>query len=107
MFHIPTRTFAGHAERIGFVIPEPNVTLTPNVPKPRSRGRLWLTSPDPRMPPAIDFAYLTDPDDYDLTTLVDGVRVARRVAATEPMRSWIPRSAVGGHQGAVLGVVLA
>jgi choline dehydrogenase len=51
--------------------------------QPRSVGSLALRSSDPLEPPDIDYALLSDPD--DLRVLVDGVRQARRVAATPPL----------------------
>jgi hypothetical protein len=52
---------------------------------PRSRGRFWLRSADPADPPAIDPDYLSDAD--DLRVLREGVRLARRIAAEEPLAS--------------------
>jgi choline dehydrogenase len=46
--------------------------------RPRSRGRLSLTSPDPRIQPRIELNYLDDPE--DMRRMVDGVRLAWRVA---------------------------
>ena len=54
--------------------------MTPNIPKPKSRGRLYLTSADPAVKPALDFRYFTDEDDYDGRTLVDGIKIAREIA---------------------------
>ncbi|HEY1480618.1 MAG TPA: GMC family oxidoreductase N-terminal domain-containing protein [Gaiellales bacterium] len=96
MFHIPLMTYAVHAERLGYAIPEHSVSLTPNVAKPRSRGRIWLTSPDPDTTPAIDFGYLTDPDGYDERMLLAAVGIARRIAAQEPMAGWLRREVFPG-----------
>jgi len=54
-------------------------TLGPTLLRPRSRGSVRLRSRDPLAPPAIDPAYLAD--DADLATLVEGLRVSRRIAA--------------------------
>lgn len=35
--------------------------IAPNVAKPRSRGRVWITSADPDDGPAIDYRHFTDP----------------------------------------------
>ncbi len=48
---------------------------------PRSRGALRLTSADIEAPPILDHRYLSDPDDEDLRVLVDGVALAREIAA--------------------------
>jgi choline dehydrogenase len=49
---------------------------------PRSRGHVALASADPLVPPAIVSNQLSDRHDMD--TLVEGVRIARRIAAQEP-----------------------
>ena len=96
MFHIPLMTYAVHAERLGYEIPEQSISMTPNVAKPRSRGRLWLTSTDPDEQPAIDFGYLTDEDGYDEWMLLAGLHAAREIAATEPMAGWVGREVFPG-----------
>ncbi|MFD3333023.1 GMC family oxidoreductase [Streptomyces sp. NPDC058700] len=58
-------------------------TIGPGVTRPLSRGRLTLASADPDAHPLIDPAYLTDPADLDV--LVEGVRIARDIAATDPL----------------------
>jgi choline dehydrogenase len=52
---------------------------------PRSRGSVTLRDGDPFSAPRIEHAYLTDPDGHDLTVLRDGVELARRFAATDPL----------------------
>ena len=46
---------------------------------PRSRGRVSLASPDPRVPPAVDPKLLSDPD--DLTPTLRGLELSRRIIA--------------------------
>jgi len=46
---------------------------------PRSRGRVSLASPDPRVPPAVDPNLLGDPD--DLPPMLRGLELARRIIA--------------------------
>ncbi|WP_058043041.1 GMC family oxidoreductase [Streptomyces roseifaciens] len=58
-------------------------TVGPGVTRPRSRGSLTLASADPTAHPLIDPRYLSDP--HDLDTLVEGVRIARDIAATAPL----------------------
>jgi len=50
----------------------------------RSRGRIQLSSADPRHRPLIDPAYLSDPADLD--ALVTAVSMAREIARARPMR---------------------
>jgi choline dehydrogenase len=52
---------------------------------PRSRGRVRLTSPDPEARPELDHAYLTDEDDQDLRVVLDGIELARGLAAQPPL----------------------
>ncbi|KAI1491543.1 GMC oxidoreductase [Biscogniauxia mediterranea] len=70
--------------------------MTPNIPRPRSRGRLYLTSADPKVKPALDFRYFTDPEGYDAATLVYGMRAARKVAQEAPFKDWIKREVAPG-----------
>ncbi|KAI0011249.1 GMC oxidoreductase [Xylariaceae sp. FL0662B] len=70
--------------------------MTPNIPRPRSRGRLYLTSADPNVKPALDFQYFTDPEGYDAATLVFGMRAARKVAEKAPFKDWIKREVAPG-----------
>jgi choline dehydrogenase len=52
---------------------------------PRSRGRVTLASRDPQVPPRIDLNLLADP--WDVASMVEGIRLARRLANTEPLAS--------------------
>jgi choline dehydrogenase-like flavoprotein len=98
LMHVPLMTYAVHAERLGYRIPAQSITMTPNVTRPRSRGRVWLGSPDPDVPPLIDYGSFTDPDGHDERTLVTGVKMARRIAATEPMTGWVRREVFPGPE---------
>lgn len=53
--------------------------------KPRSRGTLRLASPDPAAKPRIDFALLTDPEGIDRRVMIEGLRLTRRIVATQPL----------------------
>ncbi len=55
--------------------------------RPRSRGRIALRSADPLDAPLIDPRYMTHP--YDLSLQIEGLRVARSIAAQEPLKSFI------------------
>jgi choline dehydrogenase-like flavoprotein len=46
--------------------------------------------------PDLDFRYFTDEDDYDGRTLVDGIRIAREIAKTEPLAGWLKREVCPG-----------
>jgi choline dehydrogenase-like flavoprotein len=96
MFHLYQIPFTVNTERLGFDVPEHGFGMTPNVPRPRSVGRMWLVSADPSVKPALDFAYFTDPDGHDERAIVDGLRLAREVANTAPFRDWIAREIAPG-----------
>jgi choline dehydrogenase len=72
-----------------FGIPASNMT-------PRSRGFLRLSSPHPDAPPVIDHAYLTDEDDRDVNVLLDGIELARSIAAQPPLAGRIAREVAPG-----------
>ncbi|MEJ8636906.1 GMC family oxidoreductase [Streptomyces sp. MS2.AVA.5] len=98
MFHFYQIPFTDNPERLGYERPAHGVSMTPNIPKPHSRGRLYLTSADPEVKPALDFRYFTDEDDYDARTLVDGIRIAREIARTEPLAHWLKREVCPGPE---------
>ncbi|MEU1042430.1 GMC family oxidoreductase [Streptomyces sp. NPDC005551] len=98
MFHFYQIPFTDNPERLGYERPAHGVSMTPNIPKPHSRGRLYLTSADPDEKPALDFRYFTDEDDYDGRTLVDGIRIAREIARTEPLAGWLKREVCPGPE---------
>lgn len=82
--------------RLGYETPVNAFCMTPNIPRPRSRGRIYLTSADPSVKPALDFRYFTDPEGYDAATFVAGIKAARRVAEQEPFKSWLKREVAPG-----------
>jgi choline dehydrogenase-like flavoprotein len=96
MFHLYQIPFTVNTRRLGYDVPAYGFGMTPNVPRPRSVGRLTLADADPATKPLLDFRYFTDPGGYDERTIVDGLRLAREVAATEPFASWIAREIAPG-----------
>ncbi|KAI0478604.1 GMC oxidoreductase [Xylariaceae sp. FL0804] len=100
MMHCYQIPFTLNTLRLGY----PNIKdgyafcMTPNIPRPRSRGRLYLTSADHKVKPALDFRYFTDAEGYDAATLVHGMKAARRVAEQAPFRDWIRREVFPGPQ---------
>lgn len=98
MSHIYQIPFALNTERLGYPRPENAFCITPNIPRPKSKGRLYLISKDPKIKPILDFKYFTDPEDYDSRVLVDGIKQARLIAKSEPFKSWlIEEIAPGPH----------
>ncbi len=96
MYHTYQIPFTFNTERLGYRVPDHAICMTPNIPLPRSKGRMWLLSRNPDIKPALDFGYFTDEGGYDATTIVDGLKLAREVAAREPFKSWIKREIAPG-----------
>ena len=71
-------TFDGHA-----------VVIAPTLVSPKSRGKVWLASKDPEAKARILTNSLEHPD--DLRSLVAGMKLAREIAAQEPLASKIVR----------------
>ncbi|RDA90850.1 hypothetical protein CP533_1545 [Ophiocordyceps camponoti-saundersi (nom. inval.)] len=98
MMHCYQIPFCLNTQRLGYPTVRDGYAfcMTPNIPRARSRGRLYLTSSDPTVKPALDFRYFTDPEGYDAATLVAGIRAARRVAEQSPFRDWLSREVAPG-----------
>jgi len=63
---------------------------------PRSRGVLKLTSRDPAAAPLLDHGYLSDPDGEDARVLVDGIHIARELAAAPPLVALLGKEKLPG-----------
>jgi choline dehydrogenase len=75
-----------HRDYARFLHSGSGVTLHSTLQRPNSRGEIRLRSADPIEAPAIDPRYFTsDETGQDLATLVEGVRINRRIAAQEPL----------------------
>ncbi|CAK7272935.1 hypothetical protein SEPCBS57363_005398 [Sporothrix epigloea] len=98
MMHCYQIPFTLNTERLGYDVPRPGYAfcMTPNIPRPRSRGTLYLTSADPTVKPALDFGYFTDSEGYDAATFVHGIRAARKIAQQAPFKDWIVREVAPG-----------
>jgi choline dehydrogenase len=84
-------------EEGGFAPPSAHgVTLATVLLQPRSAGTVGLRSADPGDPPLVDPRYLTDPDGEDERVLLHGLRLARRVLASEPLAASIEREHLPG-----------
>ncbi|PGG96092.1 hypothetical protein GX51_07987 [Blastomyces parvus] len=98
MMHCYQIPFCVNTARLGYDVPMNAFCMTPNIPRPRSRGRLYLTSADPQVKPALDFRYFTDPEGYDAATIVAGFKAARKVAQQSPFKDWIKREVAPGPE---------
>ena len=75
---------------------EHGCTLAVVLLRPKSVGSVTLRSADPRVPPAIDPRYLTDPSGQDVATILHGLRLARRVLSQEPLAGFIAEEMLPG-----------
>ena len=96
--HFPVEAWVDQVVAHGVQMPPYYVAIAPNVSKPRSRGRVWITSADPDERPAIDYRYFTDPGGADEAVLVAAVRAARRIGESEPMAAQLRREVFPGPQ---------
>ena len=96
MAHCYQIPFTLNTARLGYTSPINAFCMTPNIPRPKSRGQLYLTSKDPQVKPALDFKYFTDPESYDAGTFVAGLRACRKVAQQAPFKNWLIREVAPG-----------
>ncbi|SPP98949.1 MULTISPECIES: GMC oxidoreductase [Bradyrhizobium] len=79
-----------HRDYVRFLSSKPGITLHATLQRPRSRGRITLRSGDPIEDPAIDPGYFaSDPSGSDIVTMIEGVRINRRIAAQSPLKEMI------------------
>ena len=77
-FHFGPVFYLNH----GFTRPKGHgFSIGPTLLRPKSRGSITLRSADPLAPPAIQPNYLSE--DSDVCVLVEGIRLARRLAQTK------------------------
>jgi choline dehydrogenase-like flavoprotein len=98
MMHCYQIPFCVNTVRLGYETPINAFCMTPNIPRPRSRGRIFLTSSDPKAKPALDFRYFTDPEGYDAATIAAGLKAAREVAKQAPFKNWILKEVAPGSK---------
>lgn len=64
--------------------------------RPRSRGSVAITSPDPDVMPQVEAGWWRDP--FDRTMALELVRTLRRMAASAPMKPYVGAERVPGAQ---------
>jgi len=82
--------------RLGYERPKRPFCILPVLLRPQTSGRLYLKSNDPNEKPALDFKYFEDPAGYDAELLVAGIKASRKMAETQPFKSWIKREIAPG-----------
>jgi choline dehydrogenase len=64
----------------------PRFTIIPGITRPKSRGTVRLTAPDPDAPLAIDPRYFSDPD--DMQAMIQAVRLSREIGEQDALAEW-------------------
>jgi choline dehydrogenase len=81
---------SGHRDHARYMASGPGVTLHATLQRPNSNGVLRLRSADPLEHPILDPRYFSsDASGQDLATMVEGVKLNRRIAAQSPLRELI------------------
>lgn len=84
-YHFAPNFFVSH----GFGNPEGHgFSIGAVLVTPRSRGEIRLKSVDPMIAPAMMPRYLSDPDGYDMQSLVAGIKLGREIAAADPFNPY-------------------
>jgi choline dehydrogenase-like flavoprotein len=95
--------FHGYFPTYSSVFPRNLNSLTWAILKAHTRnraGRVTLRSPNPRDPPHVDFRYFEEGDDAageDLDSVVEGIRLVRRLTAPLRRRGLVAREEVPGE----------
>ncbi|WP_118134408.1 GMC family oxidoreductase [Oceanicella sp. SM1341] len=77
-----------HRDYARFLASKSGMTMHCTLQRPESRGEIRLRSANPLDHPDLDPKYfISDPSGRDIATLVEAIRIQRRVAATEPLAS--------------------
>lgn len=97
MCHFGLQAFDMNTQPLGYPTAQNAFSITPNVMRAQSRGTVRLRSASPDDPPRIDFQYFTDPAGYDEEVMLAGVKLARKIAATEPLAGWVQREVAPGE----------
>ncbi len=74
--------------------PFPGVTLSVCQLRPESKGRIEITSPDPKAYPAIHPNYLSTPKDQQVA--IDSLKFTRRLVETEALKKFVVREHLPG-----------
>lgn len=97
MMHYGSVPFDMHTLRQGYPSADNTFCLTPNVTHAKSRGTVRLRSKDYRDKPKVDPRYFTDPEGHDMRVAVEGIKLAREIAAQPAMSEWAGRELFPGQ----------
>jgi choline dehydrogenase len=96
MMHYGSVPFDLNTVRWGYPTTSNGFCLTPNVTRGRSRGTVRLRTRDFRDRAKVDPRYFTDPEDHDISVMLAGIKLARRIAAQPALQGWIERELAPG-----------
>lgn len=96
MMHYGCVPFDMHTVRWGYPTTSNGFCLTPNVTRGRSRGTVRLRSRDFRDRARVDPRYFSDPEGHDISVMLAGIKLARRIAGQSALRGWIARELAPG-----------
>jgi choline oxidase len=96
MFHFGVVPFDWNTVPLGYPTAPSGFSMTPNVTRAKSEGVVRLRSSNPADVPLIDFRYFTDPEGYDETILLEGMKLARKIAEQPALKRWIKRELAPG-----------
>jgi choline oxidase len=97
MFHFGVVPFDWNTVPLGYPTAPYGFSMTPNVPRAKSEGVVRLRSGNPADAPVIDFRYFTDPEGYDEAILLEGMKLARKIAEQPALKRWIKRELAPGR----------
>src|SRR5699024_11465121 len=87
-----------HTWRHGYPTAENSFALTTVVSHARSRGTVRLRSYDFRDKPAVDPRYFTDEEGYHMRIAVEGIKLARKIAAQPALADVVKRELSPGPE---------
>ncbi|TVY70061.1 Choline oxidase [Fusarium oxysporum f. sp. cubense] len=96
MFHMFTVPFDFYTKTMGYESPRDAFCCIPYGPRPASVGRLYLTSSDPKVKPALDQRYFSDEKGYDKASNLWMLKQARKMAQSEPFKNHLLREIAPG-----------
>ncbi len=96
LFHFVLRLREKYVSGNSFKHVAHGVKIAPNVARPRSRGSVKLKSPQIGVAPEINLNYFSDPEDYDMRTMLGALRIAREIGNSDSLKPYFKREITPG-----------
>lgn len=96
LLHMWALDLCDETSKLGYDRPKNPFCFLPVALRTQTSGRLYLKSNDPQEMPALDFKYFEDPEGYDAEVIVAGIKAARKMAESQPLKSHIKREVAPG-----------